>query len=86
MGFNYRKSVNLGPFRINASKSGVGWSVGTRGLRTGVSSSGRRYTTFSLPGTGLSYTTRSKSGTGQGCLLVLAALGGGVVLFLIALL
>jgi hypothetical protein len=28
MGFYYRKSVNLGPFRVNLSKSGVGYSVG----------------------------------------------------------
>lgn len=55
MGFYYRKSVRLGPFRVNLSRSGVGWSVGGRGLRTGVNSRGRRYTTFSLPGTGMSY-------------------------------
>ena len=54
MGFSYRKSIRLGPFRINASKAGVGWSVGTRGVRTTVTPSGRRYTTFSVPGTGLS--------------------------------
>jgi hypothetical protein len=24
MGFSYRKSVNLGPFRVNLSKSGFG--------------------------------------------------------------
>ncbi len=27
MGFYYRKSVNLGPFRVNISKSGPGYSV-----------------------------------------------------------
>jgi hypothetical protein len=32
MGFIYRKSVNLGPFRVNLSKSGVGYSVGWTGL------------------------------------------------------
>jgi len=68
MGFSYRKSVRLGPFRINASKSGVGWSVGTRGVRTTVSATGRRYTTFSIPGTGVSYRTDGK----QGCLIPLA--------------
>ncbi len=73
MGFSYRKSIRLGPFRINASKAGVGWSVGTRGVRTTVTPSGRRYTTFSVPGTGLSYRTDSK----QGCLVPLA-LGVGL--------
>ena len=28
MGFTYRKSVNLGSFRVNLSKSGLGYSVG----------------------------------------------------------
>ena len=75
MGFSYRKSVRLGPFRINASKSGVGWSVGMKGVRTTVTPSGRRYTTFSVPGTGLSYRTDAK----QGCLVPLAlGLGLGV--------
>ncbi len=71
MGFYYRKSVRVGPFRINLSKSGVGLSTGVPGFRTGVSSRGRRYSTFSLPGTGVGYTTSSK---GSGCVLVLCAL------------
>ena len=72
MGFQFRKSASIGPFRLNVSKSGVGWSVGGKGFRTGVSSRGRRYSTFSLPGTGLSY----RHAGGNGCLvLVLAGLG-----------
>jgi hypothetical protein len=35
MGFYYRKSVNLGPFRVNIGKSGLGYSVGGRGFRVG---------------------------------------------------
>ncbi len=72
MGFYYRKSARLGPFRVNLSKSGVGYSVGGRGFRTGVSARGRRYTTFSLPGTGMGYRTSGKSG----CLLWLTAGAG----------
>ena len=78
MGFRYRKSLNLGPFRLNVGTGGVGFSVGGRGFRTGVSGSGRRYSTFSLPGTGISY--RKDSGRG-GCLpslLVLAGLTGAL--------
>lgn len=71
MGFSYRKSVRCGPFRINVSRSGVGYSVGGRGFRTGISSKGRRYTTFSIPGTGVSYRTSGKTG----CLLPLALIG-----------
>ena len=63
MGFYYRKSVHLGPFRVNLSRSGLGYSLGTRGFRTGISARGRRYTTFSLPGTGLGYRTGGRSGS-----------------------
>ena len=55
MGFYYRRSINLGPFRINVGSGGVGYSVGGRGFRVGQSGSGRSYTTFSLPGTGIRY-------------------------------
>ncbi len=76
MGFRFRKSVNLGPFRVNISKSGLGYSVGGRGFRTGVSSRGRRYTRMSIPGTGIGYekthSTRARPGK-SGCLLLLAA-------------
>lgn len=69
MGFTYRKSASIGPFRVNISRRGVGYSIGGRGFRTGVNASGRRYSTFSLPGTGLGYRT------GKGCVLAFAALG-----------
>src|SRR4051794_17727267 len=36
MGFYIRKSISAGPFRFNLSKSGVGLSVGVRGLRVGT--------------------------------------------------
>lgn len=60
----FRKSIKFGPFRINVSNTGVGWSVGTRGFRTGVSAKGRPYTTTSIPGTGLSHTTTSPRASG----------------------
>jgi len=84
MGWSYRKSVNLGPFRINLSKSGVGYSIGARGFRTGVSSRGRRYTSYTIPGTGLRYST-SQKGAGQGCavLLLLLACAAGSYYFMI---
>jgi hypothetical protein len=55
MGFYYRKSVNLGPFRVNLSKSGLGYSVGGRGFRVGTTARGKKYTSFSIPGTGVGY-------------------------------
>ena len=55
MGFTYRKSVNLGLFRVNLSKSAIGYSVGGRCFRTGVSARGKKYSSFSIPGTGEGY-------------------------------
>ncbi|HET9947751.1 MAG TPA: DUF4236 domain-containing protein, partial [Longimicrobiales bacterium] len=42
-GFYLRKSLKLGPLRLNLSKSGVGMSVGVPGLRVGMSPRGRSY-------------------------------------------
>ncbi len=36
MGFYIRKSISVGPFRFNLSKSGVGVSAGIKGLRVGA--------------------------------------------------
>lgn len=41
MGFYIRKSLSIGPFRLNLSKSGVGVSVGVKGFRVGAGPSGR---------------------------------------------
>lgn len=68
MGFYFRRSASFGPFRVNMSRSGFGYSVGTRGFRTGISSRGRQYTRVSLPGTGIGYQTGK-----SGCALALAA-------------
>ena len=35
MGFYLKKGINLGPLKINFSKSGIGFSVGTKGFRVG---------------------------------------------------
>jgi len=40
MGLYLRKSVNVGPFRFNLSKGGVGVSVGVKGFRVGSSPRG----------------------------------------------
>jgi len=77
MGFYFRRSLNLGPFRVNLSRGGLGWSVGGRGFRTGQSGRGRRYTTVSIPGTGVGY--RANHRTSRGCLLALLAVPAGLV-------
>lgn len=55
MAWTFRKSINLGPIRITFSSSGISFSVGGRGFRTGVNARGRRYTSVSIPGTGVRY-------------------------------
>jgi hypothetical protein len=56
VGLRYRKTIGIGGgARINLSKSGVGISVGVKGLRVGTGPRGARITA-SIPGTGLSYT------------------------------
>lgn len=56
MGFRYRKSISLGGgFRINISKSGVGYSWGTKGYRITKTAKGTIRRTVSIPGTGISF-------------------------------
>ena len=62
MGFRMRKSINLGGgFRVNLSKSGVGYSWGGKGYRVTKTATGRKRTTLSIPGTGISYSRESGS-------------------------
>ena len=55
MGTRFRKSVKLGPFRVNLSKSGVGWSVGNKYARYTRKANGGARVTTTLPGTGISH-------------------------------
>lgn len=56
MGWRYRKSINLGGgFKINISKSGIGYSWGFPGYRHTYSANGSQRKTYSIPGTGISY-------------------------------
>jgi tetratricopeptide (TPR) repeat protein len=66
MGFRMRKSIKLAPgVKLNVSKRGVGASVGGKGARYSVHSSGRRTTSLGsgiVPGV---YYQKSVSGTGS---------------------
>lgn len=61
MGIRFRKSIKLGGARINISKSGIGYSVGTKGARITKTANGRTRTTASIPGTGISYVKETSS-------------------------
>lgn len=59
MGFRFRKSTNIGPFRITASKSGISTSFGGKGARVTKMADGRTRTTLSIPGTGISHVSET---------------------------
>ena len=60
MGLRFRKSINLGGgFRINLSKSGIGYSYGVKGLRYTKTAKGKERMTSSVPGTGISWSTET---------------------------
>lgn len=65
MGARFRKSKNFGPFRVNISKSGIGYSVGNKFVRVAHTADGKKRTTYTLPGTGLSWTETESKGEQQ---------------------
>src|SRR6266571_4084917 len=56
MGWRWRKVFRSGPINTTVTTKGVGWSIGVRGLRYGISPTGRRYVSVGVPGTGLYWT------------------------------
>jgi hypothetical protein len=61
MGFRFRKSVRLGGVRINFSKSGVGYSIGTKGARITKTANGRTRTSVGIPGTKIGYVSETSN-------------------------
>lgn len=66
MGFRFRKSFGAGPFKVTVSKSGIGYSVGGKGLRVTKKASGGTRTTVGIPETGISYSADSKKKKSSG--------------------
>lgn len=74
MGWIFRRSINIGPFRANLSKSGIGGSFGIGPFRWGRSAQGRSYRTIRIPGTGIHHRTsgsRRSTKPGMGCAVLL---------------
>lgn len=62
MGTRFRKSINLGNgFRVNVSKSGIGYSWGIPGFRITKTAKGKTRRTYSVPATGISHTTENRN-------------------------
>ncbi len=56
MGLNFRKRIKICKgVNLNLSKSGLGLSVGTKGCRYSINTSGRKTATVGIPGTGIYY-------------------------------
>lgn len=56
MGIRFSKSIKIGKFlRLNFSKSGIGFSIGNKFFRLGISPKGILRKTITLQKTGLSY-------------------------------
>ncbi|MFD6896986.1 DUF4236 domain-containing protein [Rhodococcus sp. NPDC060086] len=56
MGFRMSKSIKIVPgVRLNVSRSGIGYSVGGKGVRVTKHANGRVSRTLSVPGSGLSH-------------------------------
>lgn len=63
MGFRMNKSIKIAPgVRLNVSRSGLGYSVGGKGVRVTKHANGRVSRTLSVPGSGLSHHRTISSG------------------------
>jgi len=61
MGYRFRRSLNLGKhFRINFSKSGIGYSYGFKGYRVTKTAKGTTRRTVTFP-SGISYVEETKA-------------------------
>jgi len=61
MAWNFRRSIRFGPLRVNLSRSGIGYSIGVRGLRIGRDARRRTYEQISIPKTGIYKRSYGKS-------------------------
>lgn len=59
MGLIFRKSIKLGPFKLNISKHGIGYSIDGKRIRHTRTSTGKTYNTLKIF-KGLSYRTKQK--------------------------
>jgi hypothetical protein len=52
MPWRFRRTLNIGPIRFTLEKTGIGISIGTKGLHIGRSPNGKLYVSAGVPGTG----------------------------------
>ena len=63
MGLRFRRTLKIAPgLRLNFNKNSVGLSIGPRGAKYTINSSGRRTASVGIPGSGLYYTESQGGG------------------------
>ena len=63
MGLRFRRTLKIAPgLRLNFNKNSVGLSIGPRGAKYTINSSGRRTASVGIPGSGLYYTESTGGG------------------------
>ena len=63
MGLRFRRTLKIAPgLRLNFNKNSVGLSIGPRGAKYTINSSGRRTASVGIPGSGLYYTESEGGG------------------------
>lgn len=61
MGIRFRKSIGNKYFKVNVSKSGLGYSAGVKGVRITKTAKGTTRTTVGIPGTGINYVSETNN-------------------------
>jgi hypothetical protein len=80
MALRFHRSLKLLPgIRLNFGKRGIGISAGIPGLRVGVDSRGKGYTSAGIPGTGLSVRNYAKRGDPEAAAYQNAAIIGALI-------
>ena len=63
MGLNFRKSIKICKgVKINLGKTGVSLSIGAKGCKYSMHTSGKKTVTVGIPGSGLYYTKTLNKG------------------------
>jgi hypothetical protein len=90
MAIRFHRSLKLLPgIRLNFGKRGIGISAGIPGLRVGVDSRGKGYTSAGIPGTGLSVRNYAKKGDPEAAAyqnaILIGLLGGFGIIVLVGI-
>jgi hypothetical protein len=85
LGFRFQRRIRVLPgVHVNFSLSGIGVSVGPRGLHAGLTARGQRYVSAGVPGTGLSVRQYSPVNSSPRLSFLPLAIGAAILAVLLA--